>query len=228
MRIVIVLFALLGLARAEEPAPKQAAPHAPFVAPVPDYCHWAIKITNPPASGDPKSHATAVPVEIQSARTKELKMDLVKYSDGTSKQTWFYGKQMIFPYEGGKNLGSVNASFLMDQAAFGPCGNLVNSLGFPGLSWVGLKWFKDVVSIKGTDCFHYSAELEAEGKKVSAEAWIAVESGLPVVARFDSVGHAYEFFPPPSAMLQLPPEYAAVAHQDEVREQQVRALQKMR
>jgi hypothetical protein len=71
----------------------------------------------------------------------------------------------------------------------------------------GLSSFKDVVLHNSVRCFHYQ-----DG---DYEAWIDVETMLPVATKHGGIEADFQFLPAPTSPLELPPEEAASIQKSE-------------
>jgi hypothetical protein len=84
------------------------------------------------------------------------------------------------------------------------------SPGFLFADWLGRggpSSFKDVAVYNQARCFHYQ-----EG---GDEAWIDVDTMLPVAMKHDGIEADYQFQSPPTSPLQLPPEEATALQKTE-------------
>lgn len=78
---------------------------------------------------------------------------------------------------------------------------------YPGFDWVSQANLQGTVDAFGEPCFHF-VFTSPDGP--SREAWISVETGLPVAYHRANVQGRYSFLPPPSTPLALPAEYVFV------------------
>lgn len=191
-----------ALLRAQKPD-NVPPPKPPFVRPPPSQSAWTIKVTRAAQTEDSQDAQPAkkqrVVVAIASTRYGESKRDVVNYSDGSKVEYWFVGGYGFWPYPGSSRVG-VSASDLEDMTTNEPA----TSPGFPGLYWLSAESYQGVAKIGDVTCRHYLKGGEGD----SWEAWIGLESGLPVAAKFGSVGHTYAFTTPPAVPLQMPAAYA--------------------
>jgi hypothetical protein len=216
-------------------------PHAPFVIPVPEKAQWTIVLTPEKAakkdtsSENTASATLAAPPSIQltqihSIRDGKIKHDLFTYSNGKTRETWYYNNFILKLNSSGNDVMVLNGSiidFTPDHypnlsAAYLRRGNLEESFGFPGLTWIDLKYYDNVVTHDKKPCYHYALTEES---KVIAEAWIDVKTGYPVAYQAD--GSIYTFtFDETSASLTLPTPYADAISRQKKMADQMRQLEK--
>ncbi len=198
-------------------------PTAPFVAPVPDKAQWAITLDYSglnPASPAPNAPLTpnAAPAfspganpltEIQSVKTGTLKQDILVYKSHPSMEFWYTGNTVL-QVESTGNVVVFDLGMLVPDSGdpHGPLvkaiaerGNLAQSVGFPGLDWVKLKYYDKVVFLDKIPCYHYV--FPAEGSTF-AEAWINVATKMPIKYAASGVLYTFAFGPPPTTDLVLP------------------------
>ena len=187
-------------------------PVAPFVAPVPDPAQWSIEIT--PANADPTAGAAPDSegdgakkphrvVHIDSSRAGDLKRDFLTYADGDTAELWYAGGMLLKPSASGSVM-------VVDPTAQTPNaprngdrpGDPVIAAGFPGLAWLKLDYFDQVLTFQKQSCYHY-----ATGHGL--EAWISVKTGLPVASQRDGMLYVYTFSDAAGLSLALPPSYQA-------------------
>ena len=190
-------------------------PTPPFVRPPPDHSAWTIKVTRPPV-GDDAQKVNPEPkhkdvLAIVSAHYGDSKRDVVYYSDNSKVEIWYVGDAELVPYPNGSRIGVLAAGH--EGVAIEP----VSARGFPGLDWPSVDSYKDVAKIADQKCRHYVKVGDGD----PWEAWIGMDSGLPVAARYGNVVHTYNFTESPSAPLQMPPAYAQAL--DAVKKQAARA-----
>lgn len=126
-----------------------------------------------------------------------MKRDIIKSMDGTSKEHWFIESLLLWP-----NLqGEVSVSDMAGAGEARPADDDSPSVpsGFPGVGWINLNGFKDVVIFEKQPCYHYAAG--------NMEAWINMKTQLPVA--YKSAGALYKFIfnDQPANPLVLPPAY---------------------
>lgn len=239
MRSWILPVCLLALAplvlHGQDAPPSLPPPTPPLVINPPEFARWSIRIEdsarpkmNSGDATDGKNQPSPYPVEIQSTRTKNLKVDEVRYSNGKTKETWFVGEKAYFSHPDSEKVGSVAPSFFSDKEAFGPFGNIESSRGFPGVGWINLESYKGAAQVQGVSCYHYQTEANWGGKKVMGEAWIDAKTKLPIALRLNTQTLLFSFHEPPSGMLTPPPAYVAAIREQVLFEQRVKALQQMR
>ncbi|XHR27169.1 MAG: hypothetical protein ACFUZC_14580 [Chthoniobacteraceae bacterium] len=163
-------------------------PKPPYVAPLPQNGHWTITL-NSVAQTDKER----VPATIDTIKTGETKQVTLLYKDGTSQRFNHAGGYIFTQSSKGVEIFTK----LPGIPAY-PC----YTDGFVFVENIGPAVFKDMAKISGTECFHYQTG--------SSDVWIAVDSMLPVAARSGNLTAYYQFQPPPTAPIALPPEEAAI------------------
>jgi hypothetical protein len=190
-------------------------PSPPFVLPPPERSAWLIKVTRSAqtegAQDDQDARKARDVVAISSLRYAESKRDIVSYSDGFKKEVWFVSGNVFWLYPDGSTVGvsSENLDALMNEP--------VTSDRFPGLNWLNADTYEGIAKIGGQECRYYTSGGEEDRR----EAWIGLESQLPVAAKFGEVVHSYSFTTPPDAPPQMPAMYAKAL--EDVKKQAARA-----
>jgi len=219
-RILYMLLGAIGpafspatFAQGETPVPKP-----PYVAPVPSYAHWTIRIqpaSSPasPQSASPTRDTTSLPLMIDTVKTGGVKQVTLSYAglppeqinekDGIIFLPTPKGTVMVHDSGGVVPNGSGSSTpDPVDPEMTGPYP--LYSPGFLFADWLGGKGsssFKNVVLYNQVRCFHYQDGGD--------EAWIDVDTMLPVATKHEGIEVDFQFLAAPTSPLQLPPEEAA-------------------
>jgi hypothetical protein len=213
------VFSPATFAQSETPVPRP-----PYIAPVPSYAHWTIKIQPSSSPGStpsaqPTRDTTFLPLMIDTVKTGDTKQVTLSYAgqppeeinekDGIVFLPTPKGTLMV--HEPPANLPTAPGSSPLDAAdpeLEGPYP--LYSPGFLFARWLASgasSSFKDVVIYNQVRCFHY--------QNGGDEAWIDVATMLPVALRHDGIEADYQFLAPPTSPLQLPPDEAVSLQQTE-------------
>ena len=200
------LIALAALAAATvtqaQDAKNGPLPSPPLVAPVPEYADWTVTIKYPPDPPQPphapKRHDWRF-VEVHSTKVGKLRRDLVTSRDGIKSEKWFVESMLLWTTPEGKVSVSESSGAPAPDSA-DPNPSVVN--GFPGVAWIGIEYYAGVVLFNEEQCFHYVHYVNGD-----TEAWINVESKLPVAYKNAGILYQFKFNPPPVEPLTLPPAY---------------------
>jgi hypothetical protein len=193
MRFLLIVVFGTVLVPFENPAKAQAAPTPPYLAPVPERLHWIVNFSyiqkaapgTPPAPPPPTN-----PVTIETTKVGTTRRIVVKSSDGSTRQFDIIGKDC---YTQLPALG-LQALKLRDYVPFP-----YFDLGFSFTGCVNHASYRDYTTYQGIPVFHYQ-----DG---STEAWISVETKLPIGAdQIGSVKTTYQYLPAPDAIILTPEE----------------------
>jgi hypothetical protein len=180
---------------AQEEMPPLSFPAEPLqdsglLADMPASGRWTVKVTQAKKAPENPMGTDGVPLRF----VKELRftksgttITLKKlWSDGTNEESWVVkGCLMDIP----PNWPFVRMGSMGMMAAIHANGDLPSGKGFSGFEWLNQKTFKDVVSLKDKKCNYYQSD---DGIR---EAWIDVDSKLPVARKTEDALYEYEFFP---------------------------------
>ncbi len=219
----LLLLSLAGAARAESlqaSGGDRPAPQAPYLAPVPDWGHWTVTFKYPPtpdpAGGPPKPGEPpgGFPAAVETVRAGGLGMTTASFP-AAPPQTFYQqgvwiatatpqGPQVLSAGPGRLPFPGYTAGFsLLDGVAIGP------------------KTFKDVARSGGATCFHY----EDKGTDRDTEAWIAVDTMLPVTVRTaDGIEADFQFEARPTQPVVVPADLLALLQKEQAAYQYTRAL----
>jgi hypothetical protein len=171
---------------------------------------------------EPTPVKQSVPViQASNTITGDIKRIDTLSADGRRQELWF-DKNLQF------SVASNDPSHVIVMeggAGPAPDGSLRSPVvgpGFPSFWWLGLSCYKDVVKVNGRSCYHFHVipppqpvrkahMTEEEEMKLPAvvitqekEAWIDVETKLPVALGVEGLIYTYTFLPPPTSPLTLP------------------------
>lgn len=231
-------------------------PSPPFVAAPPEPSKWSIAVTT--AKGG--SSGTPAPESQTTATHSNGLESFVVNSAGKNQEFWYFNNTSFTPADNDPSQIVPMAAPGAGPMPDGSLGPLTNGPGFPGLWWLDLNCYKDVVKYNGRTCYHYvlvpppeppKAQAlkappatkviggtvftsEEEGpsaprtKPLEAEAWIDVETKLPVAIRTGGLIYTYTFLSPPTSLLSLPPAMMTALSQQSARAQRLKQLEKRR
>ena len=196
--LLTCLTILFGSIRA--PAQQDAAeippPKPPFVAPVPANADWTVTLqylAAPPAAGGKTDGRMT---EVHSTKVGNIKRDRISYTGKPPEEHWFANTLSLQTDAKGEvsvqDLGSMPASDNGDP-------NPSVAVGYPGVKWLAANCYDKVVTLEKHQYYHFVRE--------KLEAWIDVETHLPLAYRTDNMVFRFKFNAPPDAPLVMPPEY---------------------
>lgn len=198
------VFISLGLLAVLTTSPAQdlaniPPPKPPLVTPVPENAEWTVAVEYPK---DPKPLPEAPkrsdwrPVEVQSTKVGKIKRDLITTRDGLKRENWFVDAMLFWR----NPQGEVSVSDMRSAEAGDPMEDSPSvPVGFPGVGWLKLDNYVDVVMFEKRPCYHYV--------KDEAEAWIDVATRLPAGYKRGKIIYRFSFGPTPSGPLVMPAEY---------------------
>jgi hypothetical protein len=188
-------FAPPAAAQSSSPATQ---PSPPYLASVPERLHWIVTFTYPTPSspGAPSAPPPAdSPVSVEITKVGTTRRIVVKFTNGTTKQFDIIGTDC---YTQLPSLG-LQAIRMQDYVPYE-----YFDLGFPFTGSVKTSAYQGSTNYQGVPTFHYN-----DG---STEAWISVETRLPVGA--DLIGKVkttYQYLPVPDVVVLTPEEQNALA-----------------
>lgn len=220
MSFCIALLAIFMSASAQEQAPLP-----PYVR-LPENASWSMKRVEAAAPAGqeaaPKKPSGGWSL-IEIVQYGSSRHGLEHFTNGKTWE-WWVREKIIFRKDA---TGSGIVIDGVDPAVPGSLEMALASSGFPGLQWLTAKYYRGKVRLGKRECHHFAAEIEPIDTEEfsspggSAEAWIDVETALPVRIRIDEKVFDVTFSDPPAAPLVLPPE--AQAKLDEIKTLQKRA-----
>jgi hypothetical protein len=193
-----LVLALMGSRlRAQETSPPAPQPRPPFLASVPRNIHWIVSFSyisqgKNAATDLPLPPPEGYPVSIETTKVGKARHVLVKFADGSSHQYDFIAGWCLLEGPKGWELVNVGTDFL-PYMFFDP--------GFLFTQCVSAGAYKDYTKYQGVPAFHYLDD--------STEAWIAVDTMLPLAAQqlnFVKVSYHYLATPDSSAIVLTPEE----------------------
>jgi len=166
----------------------------PRLSPAPPSCSWQIlchytKKDEPPAG---EGLAAIAASRRQQANPRLVQIDVVKhnsqreeislFANGQKSTVWVDGDIMVARYRRFPSLSHARA---------GDSGSPDFRNDFMDLAWIEDAAYLGLKSFEGKQCHVYRGQLDEEG--MSAEAWIADDSGLPVRIVFPDCVRIYTF-----------------------------------
>jgi hypothetical protein len=209
-RQILLLGSMVALVHGAAFAQDQRlVPVAPYLAPLPSSGHWTITLKHYSARGldaaavPPTPPGSGEPVSIDTIQDGGILRMTLTFADSPTIQIDRKGDYYIRQTSTGVQLFGTGdgplSFFALD--------------GFLFAEWVrqqGLAAFQKVVQYEGVKCFYYkNSTPETEKDPTNGqEAWIDVQTMLPVAARDDGIEADFQFHNPPTSPLQLSPEEA--------------------
>ena len=204
MRPIYLILISLGLLSGRADILAQAAdeippPKPPFVKAVPENAQWTVtadfKAEPKPSPDAPKHHDWRC-AEVQTTKVGKVKRDLITTRDGLKQEHWFVDGMLYWTNAQGEvSVTDMRAAEASDPEEDSPS---IPS-GFPGVGWLKLENYAGVEVFEKQRCYHFA--------KDGAEAWIDVETKLPVGYRRGKVLYRFTFAEVPSGPLAMPPAY---------------------
>lgn len=183
-------------------------PSAPLVQKAPANAEWTVAArlpetqqTEPVAvtpSTSPKVDSRILLVH--STQTGKVKRDQITYADKRQAEFWYVENWFLTTNAQGESEiydRSVSIPAEMGEIRLSPS---VTS-GYPGLDWLTLGNYKSVVALEKRQAYHYD--------NGDYEAWIDVETKLPLAFKADGIVYTFTFNEPPVTSLTLPPGHLA-------------------
>lgn len=199
---VILLFPCLTWAQESQ----KPVPQPPYVAPVPNYSRWIVTLKAPeatPSGTAPKD----IPEKIEIVKTGGSRRTTVSFKNGVSNQYHEVKGYLIANTPAGVNIYGADPEAVPYE---------YYTKGYLFVEGVGPDSFRGVTRLDGVECFYYQTG--------TMEAWIAVDSMLPIASRQGGVIARFQFLPPPDAAIELPSEQSAVLQKLEKAQQAFRAM----
>jgi len=182
-----------GTSWAQE-AKKAEPPSMPLVAKVPETVEWTITPQYAEVTAAAPG-ATSAPVpryrvtQVRTTKTGQLKRDQVTMGDGSVTEQWYSDAMFFSTSPDGEVIIDEIAQILpLDVDSPSP----QVATGFPGVKWLKLENFAGVDVVDKRPSYHFAKE--------AIEAWIDVETRLPVMYRSGGVTYRFKFSqtsPPP-------------------------------
>lgn len=177
-------------------------PTPPLVADVPNLADWTIEVAQVSgigAKGKTSSVRSSEISEVRSTKTGQIKRDAITYGDGTKRDHWFIGNLMLWKTDEGVIVANdLSAMFVEDPTEASPS----IPTGFPGTAWLKPAFFEKVVLQEKRPCYHFVGP--------GVEAWIDVETKLPVAYKKGEIIYKYTFGTAPVEPLVLPEDYQKI------------------
>jgi hypothetical protein len=220
---IVVGFGLLPESWAAPDLGAIPPPSAPYVAVPPDFAEWSVSVTpqakSKPAETSSPEAVKSVPASgpggvtaIKSTKTGKIKRDVLEYKGRPSQEYWFAGDYIVTLRSNRKDYAIVDASIMNPgpeiKGIYRELGKRVLSPGFPGCDWIDKKHYQGVVLFEKTRPSYYyalkGAAPDTGEQIVAAEAWIDVETKLPLRYSSEGIDFTYRFGERPASMLELP------------------------
>lgn len=212
--LMAVFFLTAGFLRAQEGAVE------PVLQPA-EWMHWKISIDRADQvarEGDAKrlvSRAVEAKM-LEYIRTENLMKVMVTMSSGLVREFWRQGDGVLV-----KNVHTGRIRMHENSARSEPYPYAASP--FHGISSVKMNDDHGVVAYQGRKCRYFRGERARtfvnesgsdESAKAAYEAWFDAATGLPVAYRERGRVFLYQFFPRPTALLVMPPEWKEAIERD--------------
>lgn len=183
-------------------------PSPPLVATPPESARWKIVLTPKKTSGASEGETVK---EREYIKTPSAAVAYTRWSDGKTTEAWIAGNHYLTSVP--DNPGIYVTPLRLRPVAF-HSGAVDFVTRFPGFAWLDLKHYVGTVAVGSQRSFHYA------DKSTGNEAWVAVETNLPVAYSDTNCRYAYEFFPPPRETPQMPEKFLRELRNNEKAEAQ--------
>ena len=226
MRLIIQSFCLIvcvvclgeGRIRAQSdssPAP-EPVPVPPWVAAPPEDSQWRITVKptkdNAAKAANPGEKKERQLQEVLCQKVDKIKRDVQYFSDGTTDEYLYVDGKELMPLRPGSKEIMVSTGGDGGSPDMNMRINPVSSKGFAGVAWIKEGDYRDTVQYLTVKCFHYVRDAE------SWEAWVDVDTKMPVAFKTKDALYVYSFENPPTS-LALPSAYQHVYEDDHKRTQ---------
>ena len=209
-----------GAQEAVAPTPRPVPPDPPFLKEAPSYSAWTItRYTVPGLGGQAadavvRSAAAAPKPDSQTTVTKtgRVRHQLRKLKSGEQEDIWFeHGNRITM-----ESMWKIPVFQGETSGAKSPAGP-----DFPELSWISAKNFAGTQEAQSNTYLVFETQV-TEGSAALAKAYgyqlqssfdrvyIDAETRLPWLFQSGNVLQRYTFQSPPTAPLEVPPEYQAM------------------
>ncbi len=176
----------------QESGSSNPQPTPPYLAPVPANLHWIVNfsyVAKTDSGTKPAPPPDGYPVSIETTKVGTTRRIVVKFANSPPQQIDIFGKDC---YAQDPTLGLQCRKLGGDYTPY-----MFFDLGFPFTQCVNLASFKEYTTSQDVPVFHYQ-----DG---STEAWISVETRLPIGAdQIGSVKTSYQYLPEPDADAIVP------------------------
>jgi len=173
-------------------------PQPPWIAPTPERAQWKVIYTE--RTGDkPKSDVLRrVIKEMNYTKTSPVACLEILWSDGSRVECWLVDGYAIIQPTGNRNIRVISSAEMKNGYDDGYL-DFFNQ--FPRFDWLSLECYDRVQTMDGKRCFHYI------DTKLNSEAWIEIQSNLPVARRVGDIFYKYVFLPLPDKQLEVPEKF---------------------
>jgi hypothetical protein len=188
--IILGSLAFISLEAQEAPSSSSPKPTPPYLAPVPENCHWIVNFTYATKDAEGTTHDN-YPASVESTKVGAFTRVVVKFVNSPSRQFDIVGNHYFSQGPLGLEYRTLDGEFPI---------YVFFDAGFAFTQCVNLASFKDFTTYQNVPAFHYQDS--------STEAWISVDTRLPIGA--DQIGlvkTTYQYLPTPVAdAITLTPE----------------------
>jgi len=175
----------------------------PSLRRAPEMSAWQVTYSSK-VEVDP-AHASSAKTSARIIKTNDIMLIEEWLADGSATKTWKYQGLIVVP---------IQDSYALKDPSFEPDAGPMFKTDFFELAWIQSKDFKGEV-VKGKQKLWHFSQAERPGSyaldgtqieaaRAESEAWLDIETGLPVMARESIRYWTYEFLAPPDAQL-VPP-----------------------
>ncbi|MCE0499387.1 MAG: hypothetical protein LV481_15710 [Methylacidiphilales bacterium] len=204
--------ALASLEAQESSSSSSPQPTPPYLAPVPENCHWIVNFSYVPKNApgtSPVPPPAAYPVSVETIKVGNLRRILVKFVNSPPQQFDLISGYCFFQGPTGLEYHRLREDYVP---------YMFFDLGFSFTQCVNLASFKEYTKYQNVPAFHY--------QNSSTETWIAVDTMLPIGADLvNYVKTRYQYLPTPdSNEIVLTPEEQKVLHDWQVAEEIAKKL----
>jgi hypothetical protein len=180
--LVLGSLAFIPLGAQESSSSSSPRPTPPYLAPVPENCHWIVKFSyvTKGAAGTPQAN---YPISVETTKVGAMKRIVVKFVTNPPQQFDIIGNHYFSQGPLGLEYRALNDEMPL---------YMFYETGFAFTECVNLASFKDFTTYQNAPAFHYQDSF--------TEAWISVDTRLPIGA--DQIGlvkTTYQYLPTPDA-----------------------------
>lgn len=246
LAMVLLMSGTTSVFAQEKKEEAEWTPTAPYVAPIPEFASWKIAFQQlgKKSDVDPGAASRLNLVSIDSIRTKQIKRDILQYSNGLKSQVWYVNNMVIFISPNGDvsfdSSGSEGLKYMVSD---------FSGVGYPYVGWINANNFQGVEKLEGgrivaryTDAIDLSAQKRDTGRESNRpdvmtyedaqrqkvvepqmirqdrEALIFKDTKLPLAITVGNTRMLFTFRTKPTAMLKIP--QAALAEYRRINTQQ--------
>jgi len=227
--LIVSSLLLLSLSRGgaqESSDPGTPPPSPPFINPQPDYSTWTMTVTplkSSPPIPSPAAATGPAPLELkqrQVTQTGKIQQEINRWSDGSTSQNWIMGNKRLVE-EPLKHFIVVIDPDRDETAGF------YTREDFLDIKWLSLDTFVHIESYQNHLCYYFQKNIangspggrpedyadndyQRAANRAPGQAWIDVKTKQMVAYNNGSNIYTFDYGPPPTAELVLPPAFAKV------------------